>query len=131
MSQAILKDPEYTAVLEARYADATRDEIAGWAKAWGVSKDSIRHRAHALNLRRSAMAKSNAKAESAHQRNGTVPPYEMPEPNRDEEYVAACLAEGGFGRYLETRGARGVVRLTGPYVPYTAERNARRSQVAA
>jgi hypothetical protein len=40
----------------------------------------------------------------------------------DRQYVAAVEAEGGFGRYLETRGQNGEPRLTGPYVPWSIER---------
>ena len=122
--------PEHDAILREQYANASLEAIAGWSEAWKVSRDAIRNRALVLGVRRTQAAKEAAWAQGQHDRNGTVPPYEMPEPDRDEDYSAACLAEGGFGRYLETRGERGVVRLTGPYVPYTAERNARRSQVA-
>lgn len=40
----------------------------------------------------------------------------------DRRYVAAVEAEGGFGRYLETRSQNGEPRLTGPYVPWSLER---------
>jgi hypothetical protein len=122
--------PEHDAILREQYANASLEVIAGWSEAWDVSRDAIRNRALVLGVRRTQAAKEAAWAQGQHARNGTVAAYETPEPSRDEEYSAACLAEGGFGRYLETRGARGVVRLTGPYVPYAAERNARRSQVA-
>lgn len=131
MSQRLLQDPEYTAIIRDQYADAPPEAIKTWAKTWGVSRDAIRHRAAILGVRRSLAAKEAALAQGQHDRNGTVGLYEIPEPNRDEDYSAACLAEGGFGRFLETRGSNGEPRLTGPYVPYTAERNARRSQVAA
>jgi hypothetical protein len=131
MSQAVLKDPEYTYIILEQYADASPEVISRWCMAWKVSKDAIRHRAAQLGVRRSQAAKEAALAQGQHDRNGTVGIYEIPAPNRDEDYSAACLAEGGFGRFLETRGRNGEPRLTGPYVPFTAERNARRSQVAA
>jgi hypothetical protein len=122
---------EHDAILREQYADASSEMITSWAKAWNVSRDAIRNRALVLGVRRSQAAKEAALAQGQHDRNGTVGLYEIPEPNRDEDYSAACLAEGGFGRFLETRGRNGEPRLTGPYVPFTAERNARRSQVAA
>ena len=129
MSQIVLRDPNRTAIILDQYADAPPETISAWAKAWGVSRDSIRHRAAYLGVRRSEAAKGASLSRGQHERQGSVVAYEPPCLNRDDEYVAACLAEGGFGRYLETRGERGVVRLTGPYVPFAAERNARRSQV--
>ena len=96
MSQPVLKDPEYTAIIRDRYADASPDDIAAWAKAWGVSRDSIRHRAAKLGVRRSMAAKEAALSKGQHDRNGTVGLYEQPEPNQDHEYVAACIEQGGF-----------------------------------
>lgn len=130
MSLLILKDVHYSLIIRYEYADAAPETIAAWAEAWNVTKDSIRHRAAQLGVRRSEAAKGAAMSRGQHERQGSVTAYEPPCLNRDDDHVAACLAEGGFGRYLETRGARGVVRLTGPYVPYTDERNASRSQVA-
>jgi hypothetical protein len=96
MSQAVLKDPEYTAIIRDQYADASPDAIMAWARRWGVSRDSIRHRAAQLGVRRSREAKEAALSKGQHERNGSSASWEAPSLNRDDEHVAACIAQGGF-----------------------------------
>lgn len=88
--------PEHDAILIEQYANATLDKIAAWSEAWDVSRDAIRNRALVLGVRRSTLAKTNAQAQAQHLRNGTTPAWEPPAENRDDEYVAACIAQGGF-----------------------------------
>jgi hypothetical protein len=87
---------EHDAILIEQYANATLDMIAAWSEAWDVSRDAIRNRALVLGVRRSEVARANAQAQAQHDRNGSVVAWEPPAPDRDEEYVAACIAQGGF-----------------------------------
>lgn len=96
MTQAVLKDPQYTAIICEQYPDAAPDVIATWAESWGVSRDSIRHRASALGVRRTQAAIEAAASKAQHDRNGSSASWEAPLSNRDEEYVEACIAQGGF-----------------------------------
>lgn len=96
MSLLILKDPHRTATIRDYYADASPEVIDFWCKAWKVSKDSIRHRAAQLGVRRSEAAKGASLSKGQHERAGTSYAYEAPLADRDEDYVAACIAQGGF-----------------------------------
>jgi hypothetical protein len=96
MSLHILKSAHYSEIIRKHYADAPADLLATWAKSWNVSKDSIRHRAAQLGVRRSEAAKGAAISKGQHDRQGTPHAYEAPLTDRDAEYVAACIAQGGF-----------------------------------
>ena len=96
MSLHILKAAEYSDVIRNQYADASPEVITQWAKSWNVSRDSIRHRAAQLGVRRSETAKGAAISKGQHDRQGTPYAYEAPLADRDAEYVAACIAQGGF-----------------------------------
>lgn len=96
MSQSVLKDPHYTAIIRDQYPDASPDTIMAWAKKWNVSRDSIRHRAAALGVRRTRSAIESAASKAQHDRNGSSASWEAPLADRDAEYVAACIAQGGF-----------------------------------
>lgn len=104
MSQSVLRDPEYTAIICEQYPDASPDVIMRWAQAWGVSRDSIRHRAAALGVRRSRAAIETAASKAQHDRNGSSASWEAPLVDRDAEYVAACIAQGGFPVFVWING---------------------------
>lgn len=44
--------------------------------------------------------------------------------NDDDGYVAAVIAEEGFGVWAEGRNKRGEPVITGPFIPYAAQRRA-------
>lgn len=96
MSLLILKDAHYSRIIRYEYADASPETIAQWARSWNVTKDSIRHRAAQLGVKRSDAAKGAAMSRGQHERQGSVSAYEAPVKDRDEEYVASCIAQGGF-----------------------------------
>jgi len=104
VSLLILKDPFYTDVIRSEYADAPPEVINRWAMAWKVSKDSIRHRAAQLGVRRSEAAKGASLSKGQHERQGTPYAYEAPLADRDEDYVAACIAQGGFPVFVWING---------------------------
>lgn len=94
--RAILREPENTALLRERYAAATPEEIASWTRKWKVSKDAIRQYAADLGLRRARDAARQAYAEGTRATLERAIPWSPPALDRDEEYIAACIAQGGF-----------------------------------
>lgn len=95
---------EHDAIIREHYACATLEDVGRWAKEWDVSRDAIRNRALTLGVRRTEAAKALAQTQAAHQRYGSLAAYEPPVANRDDEHVAACIAEGGFVRAELVKG---------------------------
>jgi hypothetical protein len=94
--RAILREPENTAYLRKHYPTASPEHIAELTFKWKVSKDAIRHYASEIGIRRDRAAAKQAYVEGARAAAENAIPWAPPEPDRDDEYVAACIAQGGF-----------------------------------
>jgi hypothetical protein len=94
--RAILRKPENTAYLVEHYPTATPEQIADMTRRWKVTGDAIRQYAAVIGIRRDREAARTAYAEGARAAAENAVPWAPPAPDRDDEYVAACIAEGGF-----------------------------------
>lgn len=94
----ILRKPENTAYLIEHYPTATPAHIAAMTRTWKVSKDALRQYAAAIGIKRNREAAREAYAEGARAAAENATPWTPPKPDRDDDYVAACIAEGGFVR---------------------------------
>jgi hypothetical protein len=96
----------YDAIIKAQYAYASRDVLQGWCQSWGVDIADIRRRAKVMGIRRDAgasrLAYSEASSEVARTRRLGVNPLDFYNPSKDrlgdkdDEYVSACIEQGGF-----------------------------------
>jgi hypothetical protein len=94
--RAILRKPENTAYLVEHYPTATLEQIADMTRRWKVTGHAIRQYAAVIGIRRDREAARTAYAEGARAAAENAIAWAPPAPDRDDEYVAACIAEGGF-----------------------------------
>jgi hypothetical protein len=92
----ILRKPQNTEYLVKHYPTATPEQIADMTRRWKVSKDAIRQYAAAIGIKRNREAARQAYAEGARAAAENAIPWTPPEPDRDDEYVAALREQGGF-----------------------------------
>lgn len=96
---------EMLEVIAKRYAHATTEEIVGWCKGWNVTRDMIRAKAKYLGVQRDIEAARKSYSEG-NVGKGSASLYEAIRPDLDVRYIAACLAQGGFGRTVNVRGLK-------------------------
>lgn len=94
--RAILRKPENTVYLVEHYPAATPEQIADLTRRWKVTRDAIRQYAAAIGIKRDRDAARLAYAEGARAAAEHAIPWTPPASDRDDDYVSACIAQGGF-----------------------------------
>ena len=102
--RAILRKPENTAYLVEHYPTATPEQIADMTRRWKVTGDALRQYAAVIGIKRDRDASRAAYAEGARAAAENAIPWAPPAPDRDDEYVAACIEQGGFPVFVWING---------------------------